>query len=309
MTVESTSEAYDLAVIEDRARERAHVAETVIKYRQTGTDVLTSVLEGREALTAPVWARVNLDLIAFLRAELARRRTGRVQVPHRSVDAPDVWVGLTVRMLDGLECVMCGVDFAVAEVSSRPVGRASVRGGAQVFACAGACEGRAEPFRPRSTTCEATSCTAYRHEHRDETWGYMGCRTCGKPAHWDSVVEDIQHDDGSSCADVTPKPWPDVVVHTFGSTGTAYDIGQCCDDIRSGDLISVPSEHVLAVMVDAWPMAVTKEAGEFHYVNQEPGQPYLDAFALLDRGKYAPSLAYALMFLAQSGNASLVKEV
>lgn len=309
MTVENTSGAYDLAVIEDRARERAQVAETVIKYRQTGTDVLTSVLAGREALTAPVWARVNLDLIAFLRVELARRRTGRVQVPHRSFDAPGVWVGLTVRMLDGLECVMCGVDFAVAEVGSRPVGHAAVRGGAQVFACDTLCASRANPVRPRPTSCVRETCTAYRHEHRDDTWVYMSCGECGKPSHWDSVVEAVQHDDGSSCPRVVAKAWPDVVVHTFGSTETAYNVSQCCDDIRSGDLLSVPSAHVLGVLVDAWPMAVTKEAGQFHHVEPSPGQPYLDAFALLDRGKYAPSLAYALMFLAQSGNASLVKEV
>jgi hypothetical protein len=309
MTVENMSEAYDLAVIEDRAHERARIAETVIRYRQTGTAVLSTVLEGREALTAPVWSRVNLDLIAFLRAELARRRTGKVQVPHRSVDAPDVWVGLTVRMLDGLECVMCGVDFAVAEVGSRPVGHAAVRGGAQVFACDTVCAGRANPLRPRPTSCDRETCTAFRHEHRDDQWDYMTCGECCKPTHWDSVVEDVQHDDGSSCAKVVAKSWPDVVVHTFGSTGTAYNVSQCCEDIRSGDLLSVPSEHVLGVMVDAWPMAVTKEAGEFHWVKPEPGQLYLDAFALLDRGKYALSLAYALVFLAQSGNASLVKEV
>jgi hypothetical protein len=53
-------------------------------------------------------------------------------------------------------------------------------------------------------------------------------------------------------------------VHTFGSTGEAYDASQCDDNIENGDVLIVPSERVAGVLVEAWPVAVTEQFGKFH---------------------------------------------
>lgn len=53
-------------------------------------------------------------------------------------------------------------------------------------------------------------------------------------------------------------------VHEFGSTGEAYDASQCDDNISDGDVLVVPSERVVGVLVRAWPVAVTPEHGELH---------------------------------------------
>lgn len=56
-------------------------------------------------------------------------------------------------------------------------------------------------------------------------------------------------------------------VHTFDSTGEAYDASQTRDDIKDGDVLSVPSEKVVGILCEAWPVAVTKERGAFHSQN------------------------------------------
>ena len=53
-------------------------------------------------------------------------------------------------------------------------------------------------------------------------------------------------------------------VHTFGSTGEAYNRTQTDDKIKNGDTLHVPSEGVVGYLHDAWPTAVTKAHGEFH---------------------------------------------
>jgi len=50
-----------------------------------------------------------------------------------------------------------------------------------------------------------------------------------------------------------------VKVHVFDSSGFAYDMSQCSDEIKDGDVLYVPSESVAAVMVRAWP--VTPKVG------------------------------------------------
>lgn len=52
-------------------------------------------------------------------------------------------------------------------------------------------------------------------------------------------------------------------VFVFGDTGEAYDACQCCDEIRSGDVLLIPSENVAGI-ADTWPFAVTAEAGNLH---------------------------------------------
>jgi hypothetical protein len=58
-------------------------------------------------------------------------------------------------------------------------------------------------------------------------------------------------------------------VHTFGSTGEAYDASQCDDNIKNGDVLIIPSERVAGVLVEAWPVAVTAECGHFHRFNDD----------------------------------------
>ncbi len=53
-------------------------------------------------------------------------------------------------------------------------------------------------------------------------------------------------------------------IHIFPSTGEAYDASQCDDGIHDGDILSVPSEHVVGILLEAWPTAITEETGEFH---------------------------------------------
>lgn len=55
--------------------------------------------------------------------------------------------------------------------------------------------------------------------------------------------------------------------HTFESSREAYDVAQTCDAIRDGDVLLVPSEGLAAVLVEAWPVAVTPGGdghGAFH---------------------------------------------
>lgn len=57
---------------------------------------------------------------------------------------------------------------------------------------------------------------------------------------------------------------PGVGVWFFTSTGEAYDVSQCDDRIQDGDILAVPSEGVVGVLIKAWPVAATPEAGKFH---------------------------------------------
>jgi hypothetical protein len=52
-------------------------------------------------------------------------------------------------------------------------------------------------------------------------------------------------------------------VHTFESTGDAYDACQCRDDIKDGDVLVIERERVVGV-ANCWPLAVTIERGELH---------------------------------------------
>ena len=57
-------------------------------------------------------------------------------------------------------------------------------------------------------------------------------------------------------------------VHTFDSTREAYGASQCRDDISDGDVLVVPSEHVVGILVSAWPCAVGTHHGEFHELTE-----------------------------------------
>jgi hypothetical protein len=55
-------------------------------------------------------------------------------------------------------------------------------------------------------------------------------------------------------------------VHTFESTAEAYDASQTREEIHDGDVLYVPSEDAIAVLVSAWPTALDAEhaGGSFH---------------------------------------------
>jgi hypothetical protein len=53
-------------------------------------------------------------------------------------------------------------------------------------------------------------------------------------------------------------------IHSFESTSEAYDECHWNDDIADGDVLHVPSETVVGILVGAWPTAVTEANGSFH---------------------------------------------
>jgi hypothetical protein len=76
-------------------------------------------------------------------------------------------------------------------------------------------------------------------------------------------------------------------VFEFKSSPEAYDIALTMTLIRSGDVLCVPSERVVGVFVYAWPVAISKERGTFHYLLN--GQK-LDTYR---NGEFAASAALA----------------
>jgi len=60
-------------------------------------------------------------------------------------------------------------------------------------------------------------------------------------------------------------------VHTFDSSGDAYNQSQYREDIKDGDVLSVPSENVHGFLNQAWPIATHHDGdpGEFHTINPE----------------------------------------
>jgi len=77
--------------------------------------------------------------------------------------------------------------------------------------------------------------------------------------------------DADDDAAVDPDEWwpsPQIIngirVHTFSSTATGYDQTQYRNDIHDGDVLFVPTERVAGFLMQAWPIAVSVNNGEFH---------------------------------------------
>ncbi|MFZ3569263.1 hypothetical protein ACNYS0_20135 [Streptomyces sp. BH034] len=75
---------------------------------------------------------------------------------------------------------------------------------------------------------------------------------------------------------------PAILEHRFDSTGEAYNMTQCRDDIHDGDVLIIEAEHVVGFLRSAWPAALTTEHGELHTITGDP--------RTLDDGKYAASV-------------------
>lgn len=68
-------------------------------------------------------------------------------------------------------------------------------------------------------------------------------------------------------------------VHVYSSTRRAYNASQ--SEASDGDVLVVPSEGVVGVMVEAWPTAIDRDnCGEFHTL--KPGL----SFASFEGGRY-----------------------
>lgn len=83
-------------------------------------------------------------------------------------------------------------------------------------------------------------------------------------------------------------------VHRFDDTTEAYDASQCYDEIKDGDLLVVESEQAIAVLMDAYPVALTAGHGEFHSGLEESARTFRE-------GRYAVSVDAAEAVAAELG--------
>lgn len=82
-----------------------------------------------------------------------------------------------------------------------------------------------------------------------------------------------------------------MTVHTFPSTGDAYDTTQCDESIKTGDILHVADEGVVG-LAWTWPLAITTSAGHLHQPRSAA-----DVLSLLaDAGITADQLQHALSF-------------
>jgi hypothetical protein len=89
----------------------------------------------------------------------------------------------------------------------------------------------------------------------------------GEPLPEPTAATVLDDDDAA----VDPDEWwprPQIIngirVHTFSSTATGYDQTQYRNDIHDGDVLFVPTERVAGFLMQAWPIAVSVNNGEFH---------------------------------------------
>jgi hypothetical protein len=66
-------------------------------------------------------------------------------------------------------------------------------------------------------------------------------------------------------------------IHSFDSSGNAYDATQCDERIGTGDTLLILPEKVVAV-AHTWPFAITAEAGRLHQLRVIAGDT-LDTIA------------------------------
>jgi hypothetical protein len=88
----------------------------------------------------------------------------------------------------------------------------------------------------------------------------------------DKCVDNLSNCDGSCRTDLTvgevriaqeAQYAPKVHIFAYGSRD-AYNLTQVEDGIKDGDVLIVPSEGIVGIMVEAWPCALTSENGAFH---------------------------------------------
>lgn len=116
---------------------------------------------------------------------------------------------------------------------------------------------------------------------------------------WDRHVEE-QLAPKSIGAETTEDGHP---VHTFDSTGQAYNECQTNENIKTGDILHIPSEGVVG-MADTWPVAVTKNSGELHAygpdVHADPSQLDTEKFQKY-QGPTSEHFSRAMQYAHQNG--------
>jgi hypothetical protein len=90
----------------------------------------------------------------------------------------------------------------------------------------------------------------------------------------------------------TKKETPNVWIFACTS-GDAYDITQTDDRVKDGDVLIVPSEGIVGVMVEAWPTAMTSENGQFHKLSSV----FLHASPVSDSPTYTKSFVLAAAYV------------
>lgn len=90
-------------------------------------------------------------------------------------------------------------------------------------------------------------------------------------------------------------------IHSFASSGEAYDASQTHEDIADGDILLVPSERACAVLVSAWPTAVeaTARGRAFHVLNEDASWRAISRTAGDGVDDYSPSARVAAEVLAE----------
>ncbi|WP_287118322.1 hypothetical protein [Mesorhizobium sp.] len=66
-------------------------------------------------------------------------------------------------------------------------------------------------------------------------------------------------------------------IHFFDSTGDAYDMTQCDENIKNGDTLVIVDEKVVG-LADTWPVAVTEHSGNLHILSDGQFETYLHEF-------------------------------
>jgi hypothetical protein len=81
-------------------------------------------------------------------------------------------------------------------------------------------------------------------------------------------------------------------VHYFSSTDRCYNETQCSDQIKNRDLLVIECDQVVGFLLDAWPVAVTKNYGALHTLKPS----FLDNASMAERlaWSYALDLARSL---------------
>ncbi len=102
----------------------------------------------------------------------------------------------------------------------------------------------------------------------------------------------VQHaDDIDPAEDEWPRPRliDGIRVHTFTDSRTAYDHTQYRDDIHDGDVLHIPSENITGFLMQAWPVAVSPNHGEFHTLT-DPTNLVIDGVDYTESNRIAHTL-------------------
>lgn len=91
-------------------------------------------------------------------------------------------------------------------------------------------------------------------------------------------------------------------IHTFDNTTDAYDATQTDESISDGDVLVVAPENVVGFLLEAWPVAVTKECGQFHRLSDPTTPPEGYEAAVVD----ARDIARVVGLLVEEASSKVV---